>query len=70
MNISYISLYIKSHVTTEDSGSYTCIATNRAGGILMSDNKTVEVIVLSSEYKYYRAMLPALNLELLDTFSL
>ena len=47
-NISYHSVYVKSLVTTEDAGSYTCIATNRAGGILMSDNKTVEMIVLSS----------------------
>ena len=47
-NISYTSLYIKSFVTTEDSGSYTCTATNRAGGILMSNNKTVEVMVLTS----------------------
>ena len=47
-NISYTSVYTKSFVTTEDSGSYTCIAINRAGGILMSDNKTVEVMVLSS----------------------
>ena len=47
-NISHTSVYIKSFVTTEDSGSYTCIAINRAGGILMSDSKTVEVMVLSS----------------------
>ena len=47
-NISHSSVYIKSLVTVKDSGSYTCIATNRAGGILNSDNKTVEVIVLSS----------------------
>ena len=47
-NISYNSVYIKTRVTTKDSGSYTCIAANRAGGILMSDYKTIEVIVLSS----------------------
>ena len=47
-NISHNSVYIKSSVTTEDSGSYTCIATNRAAGILMSDSKTVEVMVISS----------------------
>ena len=48
MSISYTSVYVKSHATAEDSGSYTCIAINIAGGILMSDNKTVEVMVLSS----------------------
>ena len=47
-NISYSSVYIKSFATIRDSGSYTCIAINKAGGILHSDNKTVEVIVLSS----------------------
>ena len=47
-NISYTSTYIKSHVTTEDSGSYTCVTANRAGGILMTDYKAVEVMVLSS----------------------
>jgi len=47
-NISNSSVYIKSDVTTEDSGSYTCVVTNRAAGILLNDTKTVEVTVLSS----------------------
>ena len=49
-NISHGSMYmyIKPYVTTEDSGRYTCIASNRPTGILMSDNKTIEVTVLSS----------------------
>ena len=51
-NISQSSVYMKSYITTEDSGSYTCIVTNRAGGTLMSNEKTIEVMVLSSKYKY------------------
>jgi len=47
-NISNSSVYIKSDITTEDSGSYTCEVTNRAAGILLNDNKTVEVTALSS----------------------
>ena len=46
--ISDSSVYINSDVTTEDAGIYTCIAANVPEGILMSDNKTVEVTVLSS----------------------
>ena len=49
-NISQGSMhmYMKQHVTTEDSGIYTCIASNRPTGILMSDSKTVQVTVISS----------------------
>ena len=49
-NISHDSMhmYIKLHVTTEDSGIYKCIASNRPTGILMSDSKTVDVTVISS----------------------
>ena len=47
-NISDSSVYIKLDVTTEDAGHYTCIATNIPEGILMRDNLTVEVTVLSS----------------------
>lgn len=47
-NISHSSVYIKSYVTSEDAGNYTCVVSNRAADILMSDNKTVEVTVFSS----------------------
>ena len=47
-NISYSSVYMKSNVAAKDSGIYTCVVTNTAGGIVLSTNKTVEVMVLSS----------------------
>ena len=40
--------YNKSLITTEDSGIYTCVTSNTAAGIPMSDNKTTTVTVLSS----------------------
>ena len=48
-NISDSSVYIKSNVTSEDAGTYICTATNEAAGILISNNKTVRVTVLSSD---------------------
>lgn len=47
-NISLTSVYNKSNITTQDSGSYTCMVTNRVIGILMNDNKTTNVTVFSS----------------------
>ena len=47
-NISQNSIYNKTGITTDDSGSYTCVATNKAAGILMSDSKTTNVTVSSS----------------------
>lgn len=47
-NISHSSAYIKRDITTKDSGSYMCVVTNRAAGVLMSDNKTTNVTIISS----------------------
>ena len=47
INISHNSVYIKPNITIKDSGSYMCVVTNRAAGVLMADNKTTNVTVFS-----------------------
>ena len=47
-NISFSPVYMIPDVTTQDSGSYVCIVTYMVEGIFLSDNETVEVMVLSS----------------------
>ena len=47
-NISQNSVYNKSYIATNDSGSYTCVVTNRVAGNLMNDSKTTNVTVFSS----------------------
>ena len=46
-NISHNSVYIKSNITIKDSGSYMCVVTNRAAGVIMIDSKTTNVTVFS-----------------------
>ena len=46
-NISHNSVYVKSNITTKDSGSYMCVATNRAAGVVMTDSKTTNVSIFS-----------------------
>ena len=40
--------YNKSRITTGDSGVYTCVTSNTAAGIPMSNNRTSTINVLSS----------------------
>lgn len=58
------SLLFISHITSDDAGIYTCLATNSEG--LHYD--TVEVIVAGEELQYY--VDAAMNIFTISTFSL